>query len=182
MHGIVTLLPEPLYHTVEKIWRKLETKFGISLKEKGETLYPHFSWQMADEYDIDKLKVILENIALKTEPFTISTCGIGIFSVERPIIYIPIVKTEELIDLHKSICKKTAKTADGISDLYSPENWMPHISIAFEGITKENIGEIITELSNKNYIWNFELNNISFFSESESKIGKLAFKIKLKKS
>ena len=179
MHGIISLLPEPYYKKVKLIWKGLEEKFGIKIEGGKVTVHPHFSWQLAADYDAKKLEEILRDIAKETKPFAISTSGIGIFSVENPILYIPIVKTESLIKLHKTIWEKTTGARNGISQFYSPENWIPHISLTYENLTKEDLGKIIKELSTESYLWSFDLDNISFISTPTGKMGELKFKIEL---
>ena len=49
MHGIVSLLPQPYYSEVEKLWDRLENNFGLS--GIRVTPFPHFSWQIGENYD-----------------------------------------------------------------------------------------------------------------------------------
>ena len=42
-------MPEPYYAKVESLWDELETRFGLN--GIRVTPYPHFSWNIAEEYD-----------------------------------------------------------------------------------------------------------------------------------
>ena len=44
MHGIVSLLDQPHYDQVEKLWVEIERRFGI--KGIFVTPYPHFSYHV----------------------------------------------------------------------------------------------------------------------------------------
>jgi len=88
MHGIVSLLPSPFYEKVEEIWKGLEKEAGITGVKV--TPYPHFSWQIANNYNFVELEKVMKDIAYKSKPFMVYTAGLGIFTGKKPIIFIPV--------------------------------------------------------------------------------------------
>ena len=60
MHGLVSLLDSTHYTLVEEIWQELEIECG--LKGIYITPMPHFSWQIAEDYDWDALEIALQEI------------------------------------------------------------------------------------------------------------------------
>ncbi len=78
MHGIISLLPPPHYTMVEEIWRKLEKECGLN--GVLATPYPHFSWQISEEYLEPQTEAIVQKIAKETKPFTIAPDGLGVFN------------------------------------------------------------------------------------------------------
>lgn len=170
MHGVVSLLPQPYYNKVENIWDEMEEKVGLTGVKV--TPYPHFSWQIAESYDMNKLKDIFEDIAVSTKPFEVKTTGIGVFTGNSPVIFIPVVKDIQLLKFHYSIWERLKKIGKNLSDYYYPQFWVPHITLAYEDVTKENIGIVLEKLSFMNFNWSFEVDNISFIYETAEKIGK----------
>lgn len=61
MCGIVTLLHDPYKAQVEALWRDLEAECGLSRDNPNPR--PHFSWQVAEVYDLASLKIALSEIA-----------------------------------------------------------------------------------------------------------------------
>lgn len=179
MHGVVSLLPQPYYKEVEYIWNELEKEVGLTGVKV--TPYPHFSWQIAESYDMTKLTGVFKDIAASTKPFEVKTTGIGLFTGSSPVIFIPVVKDIQLLKLHYSIWEKLKQIGENLSDYYSPQLWVPHISLAFGDVTKENIGTVLEKLSFMNFNWNFEVDNISFIHELAGQIGELEYRFDFKK-
>ena len=175
MHGLVSLLPEPFYKQVEQIWQTLESAAGLN--GIRVTPYPHFSWQIAEDYDLERLKPILERIASQTQPFAVHTSGIGLFSGERPVIYIALVKTLELMRFHSMVWEKALETSSMASPYYSPGNWVPHISLAYGDVTIENLGQTMKILAFQSYAWEMQIDNFAFIYEPQGEIGQIRFKI-----
>lgn len=57
MHGVVSLLDEQHYARVEQLWRELESTFGV--RDLYNTPFPHFSYHVAQHYDVEKLERIM---------------------------------------------------------------------------------------------------------------------------
>lgn len=171
MHGIVSLLPSPFYEKVEEIWKRLEKESGISGIKV--TPYPHFSWQIANNYDFIKLEKIMKEVAYGSKPFMVHTAGLGIFTGEKPIVFIPVIKTKQLIDFQSKIWELTQNIVHEVCEFYNPSHWMPHISLAYEDVNEKNLCKAIKELSFKTYNWSFYVNNLSLICEANGDIGDL---------
>jgi len=135
MHGLVSLLDPHHYALVEEIWRELENDCGLT----GilVTPFPHFSWQIAEDYDWDPLQQIVVEITAETQPFTVWAAGLGLFTSANPVIYLPVVRTKALSELHEKIWTRLKPISTKASPFYAPENWMPHISLAYADLTPE---------------------------------------------
>ena len=171
MHGLVSLLPEPYYARVKNIWQELESLFG--LKGIQTTPYPHFSWQIGEEYATQLLDEAAQDVSKITPPLQITTTGLGIFTGPNPVIYIPVVKTPALAEAHFCIWQRFQKIGEGINPYYSPDLWMPHISLAYEDVTAQNIGEVMRWLAFQDFSWEMTIDNISYICEPAGKIGSL---------
>jgi 2'-5' RNA ligase len=175
MHGLVSLLPQPFYEKVEHIWQSLEKEVGLSGIQVAP--YPHFSWQIAEDYDLERLKPTLDRIASQTKPFAVHTTGIGLFTGLTPVIYIALVKTFELMRFHSLVWESVLETSTGASPYYQPGSWMPHISLAYGDVTPENIGEAMKKLAFQPYVWEMQVDNFAFIYEPQGAIGQLHFRI-----
>lgn len=174
MHGLVSLLSNPYYAIVEDLWKDLEKKFGLSGIKV--TPFPHFSWLVAQDFNFDKLEREMQQIAEKTKPFILRTAGVGIFSGDSPIIYISIAKNEHLLTLHQSIYQRFSRITEGLVPYYEPNKWIPHISVAYSDISKENIGKVLKYLSFKNFHWEIKIDNLAFIFEPTGSVGELRYK------
>jgi 2'-5' RNA ligase len=171
MHGLVTLLPEPYYKQVESIWIELEEKFG--LQGIRVTPYPHFSWQIAGDYNQDKLFNLMEKISLEQTIIKTHTTGLGLFTGDSPVIYIQVVKTPQMMDLHKRIWDLSEKITTMRSPYYAPDNWIPHISIAYEDVNRNTIKGLFEDLAFRDFHWEITIDNLAFIFEPDGKIGDL---------
>lgn len=178
MHGVVTLLPQPYYAMVEAIWDELQEKHGLT--GIRITPYPHFSWQIGEEYDIQKLQSALMDIAQHQAPFSVKTTGLGFFTGERPVMFIPVVKSPQLQAFHSQVWQALLPVTKGASPYYSPENWAPHISLAYEDLTPGNIGKVAKAFAFRSYNWEFLVDNLSFIYEPSGVTGTLQVTISLK--
>jgi hypothetical protein len=175
MHGIVSLLDEKHFAQVESLWKDLEETCG--LKGIKVTPFPHFSWQIGEDYDWNKLELALSQIASRTKPFTIQTTGIALFSGEQPVIFIPVVRDPSINAFHNEVWQTLQTIGRGISSYYAPQSWMPHISLAYSDVTRENINCVIQMLAFQTFNWKILVDNISAIYEPSGRIGTLRLQV-----
>lgn len=171
MHGLASLLPQPYYAQVEALWQEMEEQHGLT--GIRVTPYPHFSWQIAQDYDPEKLERSLQRIADRTPPFTVRTTGLGLFSGLHPVLFIPVIKDAGLVRLHEIIWQELQDAAQGLSPYYSPSAWVPHISLAYEDLTPTNIGPILQSLLPRPFNWEMTIDNLAFIYEPDGEIGEV---------
>jgi len=171
MHGIVSLLPEPYYGRVLAIWDEFEDRYGLS--GIRATPYPHFSWQIGQDYPSPALESALQETAAETAPLVVTTAGLGLFTGASPMLYIPVVKTASLAALHGRIWKRFSAIGAGVSSHYSPNKWAPHISLAQLDNIPANIGAITADLAVRYFTWEMRVDNIAFIDQPSGKIGEL---------
>ena len=162
MLGVVTVLAEPHYARVEVLWRELKARFGVD--HPGAACIPHFSYHISPEYDVDAVVQILVETAVATPPFTLRTTGLGIFSGENPVVYLPIGRSPQLQTVHSTLWARLPKIAHGEapeSGYYNAFNWFPHVSLGQSNITTENLGAIVTWLNSQPLLWEIEVNNLT---------------------
>ena len=169
MHGLVSLLDAEHDSKVRRIWRELDDQCKYS--GVNVTPIPHFSWGIAEEFDWTRIHGKLSQIAKRTRPFFIKTDGISMFTGPNPVIYIPIVRTLELSQLHSKIWRAVNGFASSISNLYAPDSWMPHITLAFQDVSEHNLTCLIQYLAFQNFSWTIGIDNISIIKQGEYEVG-----------
>jgi 2'-5' RNA ligase len=176
MHGLVSLLDKTHYALVEKIWQELEADCG--LRGIHVTPLPHFSWQIAEDYDWDTLAQTLQEIATQVEPFTVHTGGLAFFSGAQPVAYIPVVRTRELSEFHEMIWQRITPISKDASPYYSPSFWMPHISLAYTDLDAEKLRCLIDKLAFRTFNWTIEIDNLTLIYEPEGSIGQTRYQFR----
>jgi 2'-5' RNA ligase len=164
MHGVVSLLDHKHYQLTEKLWHELEG--GLGLRGVYITPFPHFSYQVAQGYDVATLEPILQRTARKAKEFKVKTSGLGIFTGKPPVLYIPVVRTQALSQFHHALWNELSYSGSGIVEYYHPDTWMPHITIAFGDIHTGNLPQAIRLLSERSFNWEIAVNNISFIEDT----------------
>ncbi len=139
-------------------WDDIENRCSSGGLKRTEI--PHFSWQTAEEYDSNLLREELANICQNVRPFEIHTSGLGIFPGERKILFLIIAKDRPLLDLHEMIWENTILYAKQPNRLYSPENWIPHISLNLETLDSEAFSCTINELTSKPLSFSFRIEQL----------------------
>ena len=171
MKAVVSLLDDSAYSRIEAMWRVLELKCG--LKGIKNTPYPHFSWHVADSYSGEEVQGILQGLSANAKPFTVTTSGLGIFTGQEPVIYILISKTEKLLRFHKSIWKQIQPFANCGSDFYTPDVWVPHITLAHSDVNKQALLCALEELAFVPFSWEIKIENLAVVGQSGVEVGRL---------
>jgi 2'-5' RNA ligase len=174
MHGLVSLLDSNHYEIVEELWHRLEKECGLAGVKA--TPYPHFSWQIAQNYPEPDTEMTIRTIASQTKPFKIHTGGLGIFSGRQPVAFISIVRNAKLNQLHDQLWEQFKASAKRLSPYYHPQRWMPHITVVYESETPEALQCGLKMLISQSFEWEIEVNNISFVSQSANQIGTLSYR------
>jgi 2'-5' RNA ligase len=170
MHGVVSLLDDEHYTQVEEVWRELSDNFGV--RGIYVTPYPHFTYQVAEEYDVRAVGTILHDLAARMRPFRVRTAGLGIFTLSNPVLYIPVVRSPELNALHTEVWRAIAQTsASEVAAYYEPAQWVPHVTLAHGDINHEQLAEIVRLLSTRNFHWELTVNNLSLIYDTGTEQG-----------
>lgn len=166
LQGIASTLDAQHSANVESIWRELEREFGLNF---DSILYPHFTYQVVEQYNVQQADDALQRFARRAVPFAIHTNGLGIFTGEAPGIYVPIVRPVTLSKFHMVLWEEISPTAQGIHDFhYDPQHWMPHITLTPPHLRLEQIPEIIRLLTRHTFKWEIHIDNITLALNVES--------------
>jgi len=171
MYAIVSLLEPVIYRRVEALWKRLETVCG--LKGIQITPYPHFSWLVADDFDSKPLKQALEKINSISQPFQVRCAGLGIFTGPDPVIYIQVVKNPEMKQLHQLLWENIHRHAINLSPYYTPDVWVPHITLGHTDITPKKLACAVVELGFEPFTWEMKVDNLAVVCQVGNEVGRL---------
>jgi hypothetical protein len=171
MHGVVSLLDQQYTSAVEDLWQKLEEHCGLTGIKV--TPYPHFSWQIAEEYNWPVIETTLVQLASEIKPFAVDTTGLAIFSGEKPVVYIPVIRSPALSDLHWRLWEQLSEISDHPSPYYAPESWVPHITLAHLDVTVDQLGCLVDLLAYREYNWRLWIDNLAVIIQPVGEIGML---------
>lgn len=178
MHAVSSLLDATSKREVEILWDDLETRFG--LKGIRITPIPHFSWQIASHYDWEKARLLLDELAKDILPFTVKITGLGLFTGEQPVVYLPLAKDRLLLEIHELLWQTFDGLGREVSAYYHPHVWMPHITLAHGDVTSEHIGEVMKALAFQAFDWECRIDNLALIKQDASSVGELLYRTGLR--
>jgi 2'-5' RNA ligase len=172
--GVVSLLDERHDGLVEEIWADLYGKFGLRLQPP----IAHFSYHVAEAYDSAKLERIVRSLAEQARSFGVRTSGLGLFTKPQAVVYVALVRDLELSRFQRWLCEAIHSAASGPVDYYMPARWVPHITLAQQGLDAANLGEVVAYLGCREFAWELVVDNIALIAPS-TQGAKVRFKVPL---
>ena len=161
MQAIVTALDDPYRDEVENIWGELKAVFG--LPDVSGTTRPHLTYQWAEAYD-EGIASALNAIANDARRFDITTHGLGVFHATETTIYLHVTPEPMLTALHERIWAAVSPLATNTGEVFAPNTWVPHITLATGSISDDELAMVMQFLNRKPYVWRIPLTNISLVS------------------
>ncbi len=151
----------------DRLLEELVLDYGLI--DPSKKPIPHFSWCGAEDMDIDGAGNILQKLVASIEPFKIQTSGIGLFTGGTPVLYIPIVKNRKLLELHELIWNSVSSYLCNPNMFYSPDLWMPHITLAYQDVSQKKVVHAIKIILEDPFIFTLKVNHIAIaYAEKES--------------
>jgi 2'-5' RNA ligase len=163
MIAIASLLDSKASERVSELTENLEKKFGLTGVKI--TPYPHLTVLTAEIPDMEELKEYLELTCLETRKITVRTTGLGVFPGPSPVIFVPVLRTPPLNDLHSRLHRDVAEMSTEMGVYYNPNLWLPHISLALGDTTPELLGPVLTFLGDYNFNWEITLDNLTIMQK-----------------
>jgi len=165
MLAITSLLSPKYAAHINKIIKSLEDKFGLD--DVQATPDPHITYQLAGVRQLSALKMVLQDVARTTRPFPAFTTGLGVFPGPNPVIYIPVLRSNELNTLHQRILRATAPLCLHTDKFSSPDCWLPHISLALHDTTPELLGPVLQYLNEQTFNLKISVNNLAILRQED---------------
>lgn len=176
MYVVISELDSISSADVGKIWRELHDACG--LKEIYTIPVPHFTWFASDSLDVTSSALMLSKLTANAQSLKIHTFGLGLFTGEHPVLYLPMVKSEEMLRLHREIWDLAVPYCEGPKHYYSPAFWIPHITLALKDLTRENIACGINQIAFETIEHYVTIDSLSIAEYADESLGKTFEKIK----
>jgi hypothetical protein len=164
---VCSLLPDEASERVVELWAELERELG--LKAATISPLPHFSYQVARDYDLDVLEAVVAKVARGGRPLRVQATGLGLFPGPAPVLYVPIVRGPELARFHVAVWSAASVAASRLDQHYHPASWIPHVSLAFGDTTPATAAAAVELLSGRDLAWDLELDNLSIVKGAGNK-------------
>jgi len=161
--GVITVLPEPFASRVESLWDSMTREFGMARGYPGAL--PHFTYHLAETYDMPRAASTLAAIARETRPFEVETSGIGVFTGVQPVVYIPVARAPALAALHARVCEELRRAGMETDPYYLPERALPHITIAQQNLPPEP-GPLFSWLTRQDFSWRVPVTNLALADQT----------------
>lgn len=100
---------------------------------------PHVTLQPPFEWASDNLSSLAETLsvfALQQAPVPMKLLGFGAFSPR--VIYVDVVKTQALLELHKNLLAHLESTIGIVDQVAKTRPFAPHMTVGFRDLTKQN--------------------------------------------
>lgn len=170
LQGVASLLDQKAEKDIRSIWKRLEDDFGLTAVQSS--LSPHFSWHVAEDYDQVALRNNVNQIASEIKPFKIKTCGLGMFLSPEPVLFVQIVITQHLLEIHHKVFTTIETCAKNSLSYYFPDNWTPHITLAYQDLREEQLSGIIADIHQEDFERWIEIDNFALMCPfEEAQIG-----------
>ncbi len=177
MQALVSILDSVIHIRLTKTCMQLKEEFcacGFYVTE-----FPHFSYQVAEGFNLEALEARLAQEAARLAPITTRVSGVGIFPGPHPIIFLPVVRTLELSHLHHRLWEITKDTAHKPVSHYHATRWIPHITLAQKDVTPDTLPAVMRWLNNQTFDWEIRVDNLALiYTNGETETG-MAFRFDL---
>lgn len=174
MDGLVSLLDQRHHDRIEVLFHLLQDRCG--LVGMRSTPYPHFSWQLAESFNQSELPARMAEWAAAQQAFRIQTNGLGIFPGREPVLYLPVIRTRALNDLHAQLWQRFKELRSGEAAYYAPELWMPHITLAMGDLSVERLVCAVQLLARQSYEWTVEIDNLAVLFQPAGQRARLGYR------
>ena len=164
MQALVTTFPKPYEDQILALWQDLKEKFGLQYIEN--ITVPHFTWHICDTYELKAVTPLLERIAAEVEPFEILVEDVGTFISQSPVVYLKIKPNPMLIKLHTRLWQELLPYAHEPNMLYSPSIWHPHVTLALQDLSAEQLEPVLDYVGGQKISWRITIDHYSLLTQT----------------
>ena len=164
MYGIVTIVEGAEGAQITRAWEELRAKHGPEAT-RGHNL-PHFSYHVADDYDLTALERLLTRLAGTYAAFDVRLAGIGTLGHgSHRIVYLNVVRSPALASLQDALWDAASAASTGVIDHYHRDVWSPHVTLGDHPILLEQFPELARHLGGAPVPDRFRVDNLAVIEE-----------------
>lgn len=156
--GVVSILEGETYAETKRMWRLFERKYGSKAIQNFP--HPHVSFQGGLSENLKILVLKIDDLSSKINPFPVTIEGIDTFERPKRVIFLPVKRTKILRSIHKKIDELLQEYCSWTFRYYTPQNWIPHVTLAQRDITPTNFRNAKRYLENRRFNYELTIHNI----------------------
>lgn len=126
----VELYFNPELETALRHLRQRLAEAGVSSALDGLGDRPHVSLAVLHDLDVEACSATLDQFARATPTFPVSLASVGVFPSSEGVLFLAPVMTETLWQVHRDFHSRLAGIKARPSDLYRPDHWVAHSTLA----------------------------------------------------
>ncbi len=156
---IALLPPQHIQECANQVKQYFADNYGSRAAQKSPphiTLQPPFEWADAD---MPMLEASLKEFATKQQSVTVTLSGYAAFAPR--VIYINVIKSEELLNLQADLMAYTASKLSIVDRVSPTRPFAPHITVAFRDLTRQNFETAWPEFANRQLHFEFIADNLT---------------------
>ncbi len=145
--------------SVRAIWQDLEEQCGLTGIQA--TPFPHFSFHVAEQYQLSGLDEAIEELLPLIPPFGVRTSGLTVFTGAQVVVAVQVVATQRLLELHQILWTRTGHFGKNLNPYYAPGEWVPHITLANRDVSPEKMKCLANLLSSRPLAWDIQVDKLA---------------------
>jgi 2'-5' RNA ligase len=136
--------------------------------------FPHFTYQIAGEYDREAVVATLRTLALDIRPFRVRTTGLSQFDGPWPVVFIGVERSDLLRSVHQKIWNACLPLCRRPVSYYLPDAWVPHITLAHGEerntvpLTGELVARVRRSLRSEDLEWDLAIDNLTLVWDEQT--------------
>jgi 2'-5' RNA ligase len=165
MPGVIALLDPASTARVESLWDEMERRFGVAKGFPGGV--PHVTFHLST-YDVEPgATAVVGRVAAETAPFTLYSSGPGLFGGPSPILFANVARAPAAADLAVRLNAELTAAGYPATDLYyTPERWIPHITLAQQNLAGADLGALLAWIAWQPLAWELPITSLSIARET----------------
>ena len=162
--GILSTIEGQPYKDVKRLWKLFEKQYNsIGVQTFN---HPNVTFQGGEVTDIKVLVREFRDFAVEIEPFKIEVDGLGRF--DRSVIYLRVKKSREIARINEVANQLLKTRCVKVFEEYSPERWIPHITVAMGDLLESEFDKAWSSLSGVKFGFEQQLHNICLVNRHPS--------------
>lgn len=164
MPGIVSIIDGAVGDYVRDCWQLLTRELGIVAAPPGAV--PHITYYVTGEsFDSPPVFDAVEILADTESPFSVQVTGLGVFAGEPAVLYLAVTRNEQLSALYRRAWALGEANGGPSPAYFEEERWVPHITLAMDGLTTELTARAIGLLVPRIAPMEAAINNLAVIDE-----------------
>ncbi len=175
--AVVSLLGK---ETWQEILDQIPETRDLILSHNTDKEFVHFSWIVSQGINLKNVSNSIKKISESMDSFETINGGIGVFPGEKPVVTYVLVRNEMLNLLQSEIWQACEKQMDNVNLFYSPNAWVPHVTLLHQNITDDEYCSFFTRSIRNGIKFRLKIDNLAIIFKDKKESGILK-KFELKK-